>query len=45
MSRNMARWGILLLGAACLGWGLARGEVAVIFAKAVRVCLECIGLG
>lgn len=45
MSRSIARCFILLLGAVCLGWGLARGEVAVIFAKAVRVCLECIGLG
>ena len=37
----------LLLTAAvvCILWGLWRGEARIILQKAVRVCMECIGLG
>ncbi len=26
-------------------YGAGRGEVSVLFKKAVRICMECIGLG
>lgn len=29
----------------CVGFGLDRGEVRIVFQKAVRICMECIGLG
>lgn len=32
-------------GLALLGFGIWRGEMTVVFAKAVRICLECIGIG
>ena len=44
-SRNKARLIIFLVGAAMIYFGLERGEVEIIFQKASRVCLECIGLG
>ncbi len=37
-------WG-LFAGAACIGMGIAEGQFAVIWKKAVMICLECIGIG
>ena len=36
---------LAVLGLAVLLLGVWRGETAVVFAKAVRICLECIGIG
>ncbi|MBQ4404517.1 MAG: thioredoxin [Selenomonadaceae bacterium] len=36
---------ILAVSAAMIYFGIERGELSTIFAKATRVCLECIGLG
>lgn len=43
-----SRWiGIVIaaLGILMMGYGIYRGEVDVVLAKAVRICLECIGIG
>ena len=37
--------GAFFVGFAFLVFGIFRGEVDVILQKAVRVCLECIGIG
>lgn len=44
-SINRARLIIFLTSAAMILFGIERGELETIFAKASRVCLECIGLG
>ena len=36
---------VFLAGAAMLGYGISRGEQDIVLQKAVRICLECIGLG
>ena len=36
---------LLAVGAAMLCYGAWRGEVQVVLSKAVRLCLECVGLG
>lgn len=43
--RSKVRWGLLALAAAFLAAGLARGEHLEVMEKAVRICLECIGIG
>ncbi|HIW48574.1 MAG TPA: hypothetical protein H9687_04780 [Firmicutes bacterium] len=37
--------GVLFGGLTCLLAGLWRGEGAIVLTKAVRICLECIGIG
>jgi len=36
---------VLLLAAGFLTLGITRGEVLEVFKKAVKICLECIGVG
>ncbi len=43
--KNIARAAAALLACTFILYGLARGEVAVVFGKAVNICFECIGLG
>ena len=39
------RWTAAVLGVAFVVIGVARGEHLEVLSKAVRVCLECIGIG
>ncbi len=34
-----------VLGLGMMAYGVWRGELAVMFTKAVNICLECIGIG
>lgn len=43
-----SRWtgvGVAALGLVMMGYGIWRGEMATVLTKAVRICLECIGIG
>ena len=44
-ARLCARLGALVLGSGFVALGIWRNEVTEVFAKAVRICLECIGIG
>jgi hypothetical protein len=39
------RISVLLVGIGLTAMGIYRGEVGEILGKAVRICLECIGVG
>lgn len=43
--KNIARATVFVAAGTFLIYGILRGEVAVVFSKAVNICLECIGLG
>ena len=34
-----------IAGLAFMAFGIYRGEMATVLAKAIRICLECIGIG
>lgn len=43
--KNITRAAIFVAAGVFLLYGITRGEVIVVFTKAVNICLECIGLG
>lgn len=45
MLRKRAWAGLTLAGTILVIAGAARGEAAVVLQKAIRICLECIGIG
>ena len=43
--KRLAPWFTLLAAAALTAAGLFSGQYAAVLQKAVRVCLECVGIG
>ncbi len=43
--RIAALGGLLALGAAFLSVGIGKGQMTEVLSKAIRICLECIGIG
>ena len=42
---KIIHYSLLLLSLGLLFYGVAQGEMAVVLSKAIRICMECIGLG
>ena len=45
MTRIYLRWGVAGLALLFMGIGAVRGELLIVWMKAINVCLECIGIG
>lgn len=43
--QGLLRWGLLGVAAVFITVGLLRQEQLEVLGKAVRICLECIGIG
>ena len=45
MKKNLSAWLTLAAAALLIGIGLSQGQNAQVLAKAIRVCMECVGIG
>ena len=43
--KPVAQVALLIAGIAMMSFGAVRGEAEAVLAKAIRLCLECIGIG
>lgn len=47
-TQHFPRWigpALIVLSLGMMAFGVYRGEMATVLAKATRICLECIGIG
>ena len=45
MRRNIAVGLTLAAGLALIAAGIAQGQPGLVLAKAIRICMECVGIG
>ena len=43
--KPVAQVALLIVGVAMVCFGVMRGEADAVLAKAIRLCLECVGIG
>ena len=45
IKKNWKQMLLLVVAIIFIGFGAYRGEVDTVFTKAIRLCLECVGIG
>lgn len=45
VEKNILAIAVMLVGIALIAYGISRGQVTSVLNKAIRVCMECIGIG
>lgn len=45
VKKAVAQAMLLVVGIAMLCFGVWRGEAAMVLSKAIKLCLECVGIG
>ncbi len=45
MKKNLFAYILLLVAGALIGIGILENQPAQVLAKAIRVCMECVGIG
>ena len=45
VKRTVVQAALLIAGVVMLCFGIWRGEAAVVLSKAIKLCLECVGIG
>lgn len=43
--KRITQFILLLMGVTMVSYGAIRGEAATVLGKAVKLCLECVGIG
>ena len=43
--RKISQIALLITGIAMVSYGVIRGEAAIVLGKAIKLCLECVGIG
>ena len=45
MKKNLPAWLTLLAAGVLIAWGIAENQPGQVLARAIRVCMECVGIG
>ena len=45
MKKNLPAWLTILAAGALIAFGIFQRQPAQVLAKAIRVCMECVGIG